>query len=202
MAVTQDDDMVEATIDSEVEINDESMEMKSDVATRDANGEMNTLGVETTNEIIEAPTQPIIETANATCDLKTQKALETSLSTEAASNEKTDTEIPLTNKESSGRDMSLSSPLDSALSPLHRYIRRHCVEYFVSESQSRVGIRCVFCKNVENKVEKSRILPAAVDEICATVLVSGERSYYFCNIDIRSIYGLIFCCGRCYEILT
>lgn len=97
-------------------------------------------------------------------------------------------DVPFTNKaQESNKDviMSLSSPLDSALSPLHRYIRLHCVEYFIAESENQVGLRCVFCKNVKNKAKQSIIFPEKLEEICAAVLVSRNR--LFCHIHVQSV---------------
>ena len=85
--------------------------------------------------------------------------------------------------------MPLSSPSDtSTLSPLHCYIRQHCVEYFTATNvhtspnggsprgvrqstikEGRVGLRCVFCKNSNDKATQSTSFPSSIDQIPTSV---------------------------------
>ena len=79
----------------------------------------------------------------------------------------------------------LCAPNDSShLSPLHCFIRQHCLEYVIASSPNTkrlkrlkpvhvgmVGLQCVFCKNEEERAVASVSFPGSVDKIISSVLV-------------------------------
>ena len=79
----------------------------------------------------------------------------------------------------------LCAPNDSShLSPLHCFIRQHCLEYVIASSPNlkrlkrlkpvhvgMVGLQCVFCKNEEERAAASVSFPGSVDKIISSVLV-------------------------------
>eukprot|EP00956_Cyclotella_meneghiniana_P024115 scaffold48113_cov66-Cyclotella_meneghiniana.AAC.1 len=76
----------------------------------------------------------------------------------------------------------LSAPNDSShLSPLHCFIRQHCLEYVIASSPNTkrlkpvhvgmVGLQCVFCKNEEERAAASVSFPGSVDKIISSVLM-------------------------------
>eukprot|EP00956_Cyclotella_meneghiniana_P005482 scaffold7007_cov69-Cyclotella_meneghiniana.AAC.1 len=79
----------------------------------------------------------------------------------------------------------LCAPNDSShLSPLHCYIRQHCLEYVIASFPNTkrlkrlkpvhvgmVGLQCVFCKNEEERAAASVSFPGSVDKIISSVLM-------------------------------
>lgn len=174
----QDTDMTEAVLDHDVHVADGGLEVNSDGHRVNGSGGP----VVPSSEADEGRQEPTQDTMlmDRPSDRHDEDMAEALSSSELEVVESQNEQITC---------MPLSVPSDtSTLSPLHCFIRQYCVEYFTATNvhtspdggspqrgrtcpitEGRVGIRCVFCKNSDEKAAQSTSFPGSIDQIPTSV---------------------------------